>query len=84
MIFSIAKLFVPAAISFFIGVLITPKVTKFMYEKKLWKGRPRRDQAEMSEAFSKINNTEEETKTPRLGGVIIWISVFIYNNHIGF
>lgn len=77
MIFSIAKLFVPAAISFFIGVLITPKVTKFMYEKKLWKGRPRRDQAEMSEAFSKINNTEEETKTPRLGGVIIWISVFI-------
>ena len=77
MIFSIAKLFVPAAVSFFIGILITPRLTAFMYKKKLWKGRARKDQAEMSMAFSKINNTEEEVKTPRVGGIIIWASVFI-------
>lgn len=40
----------------------------------MWKKLPRID-ADTSETFNNIHNTEREISTPRVGGVIIWVSV---------
>ena len=40
----------------------------------MWKKSPRTN-ADTSEAFKNIHNTEHELSTPKVGGVIIWVSV---------
>lgn len=42
----------------------------------MWKKSPRTE-ADTSSQFNDIHNTEHELATPRVGGVIIWISVFL-------
>ena len=76
---NILKIFLPAVISFLVGITITPILTRYFYRYKLWKKTARIvDNPDlMSEAFKKINNGETETKTPRVGGSIIWISILI-------
>jgi len=79
--FNLIKIFLPALLAFLIGVLITPFFTHFFYKYQLWKKRARREDTdlpkseEISEQFKKINNVEEEIKTPRPGGIIVWLSV---------
>src|SRR3989344_5157999 len=46
----------------------------YFYKYKMWKKSPR-SQANTSKTFNSIHNTKHETTTPRLGGVIIWVSV---------
>ena len=83
MISSIAKVFIPAASAFIIGILITPFFTHFFYKYKLWKKSARKEDAglsksdEISPAFKLIHNEAEEIKTPRPGGVIVWVSILI-------
>lgn len=61
-----------------------------MYKYKLWKKAARKNQADhvvdengnihpdaVSLEFQKISNTQEEIRTPRVGGVVIWMSVLI-------
>lgn len=76
---NIIKIFLPAVISFLIGIVITPILTKYFYKYKLWKKTARiiDNPDEMSEDFKKINDGSTETKTPRVGGSIIWISILI-------
>lgn len=78
MITSVIKIFLPAAISFVVGILITPFVTDFLYKYKFWK------KSGVSNALggggSPITNAlhnDEERKTPRMGGIVVWGSVFI-------
>ncbi|MDP1760238.1 MAG: hypothetical protein Q8L01_02190 [Candidatus Woesebacteria bacterium] len=67
--------------AFFIGLAITPIATHFFYKYKMWKKYSRSDNTSTSD-FQKIHNQKEELKTPRVGGIIIWVSVvlvvFIY------
>lgn len=72
----ILKIIVPTVLTFSIGILITPFFTKYFYKYKMWKKSPR-THADTSPAFNEIHNTEHELNTPRVGGVIIWVSVFI-------
>jgi len=75
---SILKVFLPSVVSFIIGLLITPFFTKYFYKYRLWKRASRLDNdVAMSEAFKKIHNEKVETGTPRVGGLIIWISAVI-------
>lgn len=81
MVPNILKLLIPTVLAFAIGILITPSITKQLYARKLWKRVARKNDAStdtadvMSEEFKRINNAHEETSTPRIGGVIIWLSV---------
>lgn len=70
----ILKIIFPTVLTFFIGITITPFFTRYFYRYKMWKKSPR-SQADTSETFNGIHNTEREISTPRLGGVIIWASV---------
>lgn len=77
MMSTIVKLFIPALVSFVVGILITPFFTDLMYKYRLWKRVSRLDNYDpMSKAFTELHNQQEETHTPRVGGVIVWLSVF--------
>lgn len=68
----------PALISFTVGILITPVVTHFLYKHKVWKkqgGKVALGGREATE-FNRLKG-EDETKTPRMGGIVIWASVLI-------
>ncbi|MDO8569675.1 MAG: hypothetical protein Q7R89_02800 [bacterium] len=70
----ILKIIFPTVLTFFIGISITPFFTRYFYRYKMWKKSPRIN-ADTSEAFKNIHNTEHELSTPKIGGVIIWVSV---------
>jgi len=87
---SLIKLFLPVLVTFAVGMAITPLLTTWMYKNKLWKKSPRKQGAEhvvdekgnmhpdaISPEFQKITNDHEETKTPRVGGVVVWLSVLL-------
>ncbi|MDO8729194.1 MAG: hypothetical protein Q7K26_04925 [bacterium] len=70
----ILKIIFPTVLTFFIGISITPFFTRYFYRYKMWKKSPRTN-ANTSDAFNKIHNTEHELSTPKIGGVIIWVAV---------
>lgn len=75
---NLIKIFLPTALAFLIGIAITPRLTSFMYRKKLWKRNARAEHESITNAdFAKIHNKEAEVSTPRVGGIIIWLSVII-------
>lgn len=75
---SILKVFLPSVVTFIVGILITPLFTKYFYRYKLWKRSSRLDNdVAMSEAFKQIHDHKTEMGTPRVGGLIIWVSVLI-------
>lgn len=76
MYLDLIKIFVPTTMAFFLGIFLTPIATHFFYKYKMWKRYSRNGNA-TSPDFKKIHNEKEELKTPRVGGVIIWVSVIL-------
>jgi len=74
---SLIKIFIPTILSFGIGIGITPLITHFLYKHKVWKkqgGKTALD-GSTAEEFGKLRSDELETKTPRMGGLVIVGSV---------
>jgi len=73
------KIFVPAVISFILGLLLTPIATHYFYKYKMWRRVSRQNNIPTKEqgGFSKIHDHVAETSTPRTGGMIIWIAVIL-------
>ena len=74
---NIIKVVVPSVLTFFLGILITPFFTNIFYKYKMWKKSPRTESDITNEHFAKVHNTNSELSTPRVGGVIIWVSVLL-------
>jgi phospho-N-acetylmuramoyl-pentapeptide-transferase len=78
MIIDIVKVFTPSALAFFIGLLITPLITHYLYKYKAWKKRSVLVATDGRPAtISQRLHNDEQKKTPRMGGIVIWISAFI-------
>ncbi len=75
---TIIKILLPAIISFAIGILITPVVTHYLFKYKVWKKQGGKQSLYGQEAteFNRLK-AENETKTPRMGGIIIWGSIVL-------
>lgn len=80
----IIKIFIPTAIAFVVGILITPLVTHYLYKHKVWKKRAGKTALDGTVAveFEKLRSEGEtragtETTTPRMGGIVIWASVLL-------
>ncbi len=74
----ILKIIGPTVITFIAGILITPFFTKYFYKYKMWKKSPRTEAGDITSGeFKEIHNTAQEISTPRVGGVIIWVSVLL-------
>ena len=72
------KIFLPTTLAFIIGIFITPSLTRYMYKHKLWKKNNRAKEADITNTeFSKVHDGTAEVATPRVGGIIIWLSVLI-------
>lgn len=75
----IVKVIVPATAAFFLGVMITPVLTHFLYKYKAWKKKAgKREYGGQGETklFNELHK-EREVGTPRMGGVVIWMSVIL-------
>lgn len=76
------KILLPALAAFLLGILITPFFSHIFYKYRLWKRSSRVDNSNtvgefgIDDNFKKIHN-DKETKTPRVGGVIVWFSVVV-------
>ncbi|PIZ86463.1 hypothetical protein CO033_02100 [Candidatus Nomurabacteria bacterium CG_4_9_14_0_2_um_filter_32_10] len=73
MLLNLVKIFLPTVVAFLIGLFITPFATHFFFKYKMWK-KYSRNGATLTE-FQKIHNEDEELRTPRVGGIIIWVSI---------
>tara|TARA_B100000745_G_C20147371_1_gene393474 strand:- start:246 stop:1304 length:1059 start_codon:yes stop_codon:yes gene_type:complete len=75
---TIIKILIPALLSFITGIVITPIITHYLYKHKAWKKNGGKQAMGGREAveFNRLK-ADSETKTPRMGGVVIWGSVLI-------
>ncbi len=74
----VIKVVVPSVLTFFLGILITPFFTNFFYKHKMWKKSARNESGDITNSdFTRVHNTKGELSTPRIGGVIIWVSVLL-------
>lgn len=78
MVVDVIKIALPFVISFLIGLIFTPYWTNFLYKNKLWKTKVGKTAitGEEAKVFNELHK-EKETGTPRMGGVVIWMSVLI-------
>lgn len=74
--FNVIKVFSLAAMSAVIAYLWAPMLTNFLYKHKLWKTRARQKAISGEDAvvFNSLHK-EKEVGTPRMGGLLIWVTV---------
>ncbi len=78
MIIDVLKVVVPSVLTFVLGIAITPFFTDFFYKYKMWKKSARVNAGDITNGdFTKNHNTDAELSTPRIGGMIIWVSVIL-------
>jgi phospho-N-acetylmuramoyl-pentapeptide-transferase len=74
---AILKVFIPATAAFVVGIVSAPALTHYLYAYKAWKktvGKTALDGTPATE-FQKLRETVHagtETRTPRMGGILIW------------
>jgi phospho-N-acetylmuramoyl-pentapeptide-transferase len=73
--FNVIKIFSLAAISCFLAVLWEPLLSNFLYKHKIWKKTARIKTITGDEAtvFNGLHK-EKEVGTPRMGGLLIWVT----------
>lgn len=77
-IMNVIKIFIPATVAFALGILITPSWADFLYRNQLWKKKSVAHATDGAAALITATlHNDEERKTPRMGGVIIWGSALV-------
>jgi phospho-N-acetylmuramoyl-pentapeptide-transferase len=72
----VIKVFVPATAAFVFGIIFAPILTHYLFKHKVWKkttGKIALD-GTIAVEFTKLRS-DTETKTPRMGGILIWATV---------
>ena len=78
MITDVIKILAPSTLAFFIGILLTPILTNFLYKHRMWKKTSVIHALGGGKAtISGGLHNDEERKTPRMGGIVVWGSVLI-------
>jgi phospho-N-acetylmuramoyl-pentapeptide-transferase len=78
MVLNVLKIFGLSALTFFIGIGITPLLTHYLYKYEMWKKKARNEAlgGGTTPIFNALHK-EREVSTPRMGGVVIWGSVLV-------
>jgi phospho-N-acetylmuramoyl-pentapeptide-transferase len=73
------KVLTPTTIAFIVGILITPVISRYLYQFKMWKKKAGKGigygggETPLFDALHK----NRDTNTPRMGGLVIWMSILI-------
>lgn len=76
---TIIKVLAPTAIAFLVGIVITPLITHYLYHFKMWKKKAGKGigyGGGETPIFDELHKNRD-TNTPRMGGIVIWLSVLI-------
>ena len=79
----IIRILLPTISAFVLGLATTPFFSFLFYRYRLWKRSSRIDEKNNPDMLTKggremsIVHNENETKTPRVGGIIIWFSIIL-------
>ena len=78
MFINVFKVFAPMTAAFFVGILITPLITHYLYKHQLWKKKAGKvdPSGQVTPIFNQLH-AHKEVGTPRMGGVVIWGSALI-------
>jgi phospho-N-acetylmuramoyl-pentapeptide-transferase len=78
MITDAIKILAPSALAFIIGVGITPIVSGYLYRHQMWKKKSvaQTMDGQAAPISQKLHN-DEERRTPRMGGVVVWGSALL-------
>jgi phospho-N-acetylmuramoyl-pentapeptide-transferase len=76
------KILLPFVLSFIVGFVISKPLLHFFIKQKLWRKKSRSQADLISDQFKELH-TDDELSTPRVGGVIVWLTttiviVFLY------
>lgn len=75
MILDVVKVILPSALTFLVGIAITPYLTNFLYKHKMWKKKAGKlDTAGNATPIYDKLYEKRDVGTPRMGGVVIWLS----------
>lgn len=76
--FNVIKVFSLAAIASIVAIFWCPLLTHFLYKHKLWKKTARQKAISGEDAviFNELHK-EKEVSTPRMGGLLVWITVVL-------
>jgi len=77
-VINLIKSFGLFAVSFTLAMLLTPPLTHYMYKYKLWRKEVRTTSPDGTKTplFAALHK-DRETRVPRLGGALIWITTSI-------
>lgn len=75
MVIDIVKVFLPLTLSFFVGIVITPFLTHYLYSHAMWKKKAKTvaPDGRGTPLFNSLHKGRE-VGTPKMGGIIIWFS----------
>ncbi|CAN5148190.1 phospho-N-acetylmuramoyl-pentapeptide-transferase [soil metagenome] len=79
MIIDVVKVFIPPIISFGFGIIFAPFLITYLYKHEMWKkksGKLAGLGGGGTPIFNELHKLKE-TGTPRMGGIVIWLSVFV-------
>jgi phospho-N-acetylmuramoyl-pentapeptide-transferase len=78
MIIDVVKVFGPLTLAFAVGIAITPILSHYLYHYRLWKKVAGKvdPSGQETKIFNELHR-EREVGTPRLGGIIIWVSTLL-------
>lgn len=80
MILDSARVLIPFVISFTAGITLAPLLTHYLYKYRAWKKKGGKGTGMGGDTATPIFDAmhkERETKTPRMGGILIWGSVSV-------
>lgn len=74
----VVRVLFPAAVSFVIGIAITPLLTHYLYRYRAWKKAPGKIGLDGKSAaeFNRLHEVHE-VRAPRMGGIVVWASVVL-------
>ncbi len=80
MIYDAARVLIPFVFAFGIGIMLAPILAHYLYTYKAWKKKPGKGNGmgdgNGTPLFDALHQ-EREVRAPRMGGVLIWSSVFL-------
>jgi phospho-N-acetylmuramoyl-pentapeptide-transferase len=72
------KVILPSVIAFIVGMFFAPLLAKFLYDNKMWKKKVKTVSIDGggTPIFNSLH-AEREVSTPRMGGILIWVSAIL-------